>query len=415
MTAASTRTALTKMFKDRFFEGDLTRWGDIKTPLGDLINKKDDFYGNNLIYPFNYGDSGDIYPTLDAVNPLAQAGKFDKWIVDDTTTMYGRLTLDIPSMMRSDRDVGSYLKIKTKETLGILRKMKEQRLGVQVWGDGANDIGRAAEAVTGASDTTPLTVQGDAVKFKIGMKLQANATRTGSAVGLKTDVYQVTKVERLTSAGTAKLTLTRFSGAADDWAINDYLYNYGFYDSAMKGVRAFITDSTPGTGGVPASLFSLDRTDEPEMKSGWRGIWQGTIHETILHLVSVMGQYFSPEFSSVWVSPANWFRLAQELRSIGCLMFDSDRSKSFGTKAIVFAAPGGDVTVVSDPFCPNTDAFLLRHSDIDILTTGPLIHLADEDLEALRLSNSDGLEMRYRSLAQMIIPYPFHCGRAPIS
>ena len=100
MTAASTRTALTKMFKDRFFQGDLTRWGDIMTPLGDLIAKKDDFYGNNLIYPFNYGDSGDIYPSLDAVNPVAQAGRFDKWTIDDTTSMYGRLTLDIPSMMR---------------------------------------------------------------------------------------------------------------------------------------------------------------------------------------------------------------------------------------------------------------------------------------------------------------------------
>ena len=411
MTAASTRTALTKMFKDRFFQGDLTRWGDIQTPLGDLIAKKDDFYGNNLIYPFNYGDSGDIYPSLDAVNPVAQAGRFDKWTIDDTTSMYGRLTLDIPSMMRSDRDVGSYLKIKTKETLGILRKMKEQRLGVQVWGDGACDIGRAAEAVTGASDTTPLTVQGDAVKFKLGMKLQANPNRTGNAGTLRNDVYQVTKVERMTSTGTAKLTLTRFSGAADDWAINDYLFNYGFYDSAMKGIQAWIPSATPSA----TLFFGMDRSDEPEMKAGWRGVWQGSIRETILHLVSVMGQYFSPQFSSVWVSPANWFRLSQELLSIGCLTFNEERSKEFGTKVITFAAPGGDVSVASDPFCPSTDAFLLRHGDIDIVTTGPLIHLANEDLEALRLSNSDGLEIRYRSLAQMIVPYPFHCGRAPIS
>jgi hypothetical protein len=410
MPPASTRAALTKMFKDRFFQGDLTRWGDIMTPFGDLVAKKDDFYGNNLIYPFNYGDAGNIYPSLDATNPVALASKFDKWVVDDTTSMYGRLTLDIPSMMRSDRDVGSYLKLKTKETLGILRKMKEQRLGVQVWGDGACDIGRTSKVVTAASPTIDLTNQGDAVKFKIGMRLQANPNRTGNAGTLRTDVWSVTKVERLTATGGAKVTVARISGAADDWAINDYIYNQGFYDSAMKGIQAWVPATTPSA----TLFFGMDRSDEPEMKAGWRGIWQGSIRETILHLVSIMGQYFSPQFSSVWLSPANWFRLSQELLSIGALTYNDERSREFGTKVITFAAPGGDVSVASDPFCPNTDAFLLRHGDIEIVTTGPLIHLANEDVDALRLSDSDGLEIRYRSLAQMIVPYPFHCGRAPI-
>lgn len=415
MTAVSTRAALTKMFKDRFFQGDLTRWGDIQTPLGDIINKKDDFYGNTLIYPFNYSGNEGLYPSLDATNPAPKVGKFDRWVIDDTTSLYGRLTLDIPSMMRSDRDVGSYLKIKTKETLGILRSMKEERLGVQVWGDGANDIGQLAANLTGNPGTVAVTVQGDGVKFKLGIRLQANPNRTGNAGTLRTNTYTITKIERFSAAGTCKLTLSRTSGAGDEWLAGDYIYRYGFYDAGMKGIQAWLPATTPGTGSVPATLFGMDRTDEPEMKSGFRGVWQGSIRETILHLVSVMGQYYSPQFSSVWVSPANWFRLSQELLSIGALTYNTEKERSFGTKVITFACPGGDVNVVADPFCPSTDVFLLRHSDIDIVTTGPLIHLANEDLDALRLSDADGLEMRYRSLAQMIVPYPFHCGRAPIS
>jgi hypothetical protein len=279
-----TRTALTKMFKDRFFQGDLTRHGDIATPVGDLITVKDDFYGNNLIYPFNYGGNHGIGPSLTDIYPETKVGQFDKWIIDDTTSMYGKLKLDIPSMMRSSRDVGAYLKTKTKETLAILRDMKEARLGVQVWGDGACDLARLEEAVTTASDTSTITIQGDAVKLKKGMYLQANPNRTGNAATLRTDVYKVAKVERLTSAGKAKVTFTRVTGAADDWAINDYVYEKGFYDSGMKGIQAWIPATTPDS----TLFFSMDRSDEPEMKSGWRGVWQGSIEETILHLVAVM-------------------------------------------------------------------------------------------------------------------------------
>jgi hypothetical protein len=183
----------------------------------------------------------------------------------------------------------------------------------------------------------------------------------------------------------------------------------------MHGVQSFITASKPGTGGVPASLFGMDRTDEPEMKSGWRGTWEGSIQDTIMRLASVMGQYVDPDFSSVWLSSTKWYQLQTELKASGTLNYNTDKRKEFGTNVITFNTPQGDVNVASDPFCPSTDVFLLRHGDIEIHTTGPLIHLADEDVEALRLSDADGLEVRYRSLAQLIIPYPFLCGRAPLS
>ena len=406
-----TRTALTKMFKDRYFEGDLTRHGDIKTPLGDLITKSDDFYGNSLIFPFNYGGNHSIGPSLTDIYPVTKAGTFDKWVINDWTTMYGKLKINIPDMMRSGRDVGSYLKTNVKATQDLLRDMKEARLGWQVWGDGACNLARLEEAVTTASDSSTLTVQGDAVKLKIGMYLQANPTRTGTAANLRTDIYKVAKVERLTSAGKAKVTFTRVSGAADDWAINDYIYEQGFYDSGFKGVQAWIPDTTPSA----TLFFSMDRSDEPEMKSGWRGVWQGSIEETILHLVSIMGQYFDPNFSALWVSPTNWFRLAQELRSRGTLTYDDDASKKFGVKVITFAGPQGDVKVMSDPFCPSTDVFCLNHSEMKIITNGPLIHLCAEDVEKLRLFDQDAYEVRYRSLGEMVIPYPWKCGRAPIS
>jgi hypothetical protein len=417
LPVGATKTTLLKMFKDQFFQGDLTRHGDIDTPFGNLITKRDALYGDGLVWPFNYTDNEAIGPTLDAVNPSPQSTSVDRWrmsALDDTSFMYGRITYSIPDAMRASKDVGSYFRMKALQTAGLLNSMKEQRLGVQVWGDGASNIGVTADNVHGATATFALTILGDSVKFKKGMRLQFNPNRTGNAGTMRVDVYQVTGVERLSSAGTAKVTVSRYSGAADDVTAADYIYRYGFYDSAMKGVQAFITASKPGTGGVPATLFGLDRSDEPEMKAGWRGIWQGSIQETILYLCAVMGQYFSPQFSSVWVSPLNFHRLSQELRAAGIYVIDDEATLKFGTTVLTFVAPGGAVKVASDPFCPDTDAFLLRHGEIEILTCGPLIHMCDEDLEALRLPNADALELRYRSMAQMMIKYPWKCGRAPI-
>lgn len=410
MAAASTKAALLNMFKDVYLNRDLTNHSYRKTPLGDLVTKKDDFYGNNLIFPFNYGVNVGIHPTLTSSLPTATAGSFAKWTMNDTKAMYGRLTLDNPGMMRASKDIGSYLRIKQKETRDILTHMKTIRLGWQLWGDGSSSIGRAVSAVTGATDTTALTDQNDGANFHVNMVLNACADKTGGTI--RSDVYYVTKVERYTSTGTCLLTLARASGSStdDDWAINDYLYMKGFYDSAMYGIQSFITAATPTT-----TLYGMTRTDEPEMKAGWRGTWEGSIHETIMKLTSVMGQYVDPDFSSVWLSSSKWFQLQQELKAAGTLMYNTEKKKEFGTNVIIFNTPQGDVNVASDPFCPSTDVFLLRHKDIEIHTTGPMIHLADEDLEALRLSDADGLEIRYRSLAQLIIPQPFFCGRAPLS
>lgn len=417
MAAASTKAALLKMFKDVYLNRDLTNFSFRKTPLGDQVKKLDDLYGANLIFPFNYGVNAGLYPSLDATNPAARAGTFDKWTMDvDGKPMYGRLTLDIPSMMRAAKDIGSYLRLKQKETKEILTHMKTVRLGWQLWGDGSSSIGRVNATVTGATITIVLTNQADAVNFHKDMLLQANPNKTGNAGTLRADTYRVSKVERYASDGTAKVTATLVSGTGvTGFVANDYLYMFGFYDAAMYGVQSFITASTPGSGGVPATLMGMDRTDEPEMKSGWRGTWEGSIHETIMKLASVMGQYVDPDFSSVWLSSSKWYQLQQELKAVGQLNYNTEKAKEFGTNVIVFNTPQGDVNVVSDPFCPSTDVFLLRHKDIEIHTTGPLIHLADEDVEALRLSDADGLEIRYRSLAQLIIPYPFLCGRAPLS
>lgn len=423
MAAASTRTALADMFKTIYVGKDLTNFSKRKTPLGDKVKKLDDIYGASLVIPFNGGLNWGISPTLSSTtDPLPASGSFKKWTISDTVQLYGRLTLDNLGMMRSKKDIGAFMQMRVKETEEILANMKMQRLGHQLWGDGSGALAQVV-SVTGANPVTVITVAfTDAVHFdgflgasatgKQRINFATNANKLSGGVKEAGNYYTIEKVNRYTSTGTCTLTVTRQAGTATgDPAATDWIYNYGFYGLAPKGIGAWIPSTDPSA----TTFFGMDRSDEPQMKAGWRGTWEGSIQASAERLVSVMAPYFDPEFSALWLSNYRWWQLKEELTAQGRFYVDQTKSMEFGTSALRMNTPSGDIPVLCDPYCPSDTGWLLRHEDIEVHSTGPLIHLADEDLTALRLSDADGLEVRFRSAAEYAIPRPFMNGRFPIS
>lgn len=407
MAAASTRTAISALYKTVYSGRDLTNFSKRKTPLLDLVSKKDDFIGSGLSIPINLGLNHGIYPGLDGTNPVATAGRFKNWSVTDTKDLYGKNTIHIPSMMRARADLGAWMRLRQKETSELLANMKMQR-AIELWGAGNAQLGTISAAAGGPPLTSiTLTNQTDAVKFDKGMILEF----TSSADAARTDKYRVDGVNRYNSSGNAVLTVTRTTGAANDVAATDKIFRSGFKNTGMTGLGLWVPSSDPSS----TPFMGVDRSDEPQFLGGWRGTWEGSISESAERLVNVMSQYFQPDFSSLWLSSYRWYQLKEELTAQGRFYKDDLKSQEFGTVTLTMDTPGGPVPVAMDPFCPNDTGWLLKHDEIEIHTTGPFIHLCDEDLEALRMSDDDALELRYRSLAEVIVPRPIYHGRFPIS
>lgn len=407
MAAASTRSAISDMYKTVYSGRDLTNFSKRKTPLLDLISKKDDFYGASLTIPINLGLNHGIYPGLDATNPVATAGRWKNWVIPDTKNLYGRNTIHIPGMMRSSKDIGAWMKLRQKETSELLANMKMQR-ALELWGSGTARVAVISVATGGPPLTSiTLTNQTDAVAFDKGMILEF--TTAGGAA--RTDKYTVTAVNRYNSSGNAVISVTRSTGAANDVAAGDYVFRSGFKNTGLTGIQAWV----PSTDPTSTPFFSVDRSDEPQFLGGWRGTWEGSISESAERLVNVMSQYFQPDFSSLWLSSYRWYQLKEELTAQGRFYKNDLKTQEFGTSTLIMDTPGGAVTVAMDPYCPNDTGFLLKHDEIEIHTTGPFIHLCDEDVEALRMSDDDALEIRYRSLAEVVVPRPVYHGRFPIT
>lgn len=413
MSSATTIAALTKMYKTIYHNRDLTNQAKRRTAAYDMVAKYDDFDGAELVFPFNYNLPVGVSPSFSLAQASPSASGFDVWRMSTRKTLYGFLTIDAQAMKAARKDIGAFLRVRQKETNEILSYMKMVLGGHGFWGDGAGDMSRVT-AVTGADPATAITVaQVDVIKFHLNQRLVFNATRTGSSGTIKASVFKVTAVNRL--SGVISLSRVSGTGAGVDPAIDDYVYIEGGYDAMPLGVSAFIPASDPGTGGVPASLLGMTRTDDPVMKAGWRGTWQGSIEESAKYLVALMGQYFDRFNSALWLSDYNWFRLEQELTAQGRKVIDARATQVFGSPALALLTPGGEIPVVADSYLDNSTAFLLDMSAIEVHHLDNLIHIVDDDgLGLVRQAADDGVEIRFRSWSENIIQRPFKCGRFSI-
>lgn len=414
MSSASTIAALQKMYKTIYHGRDLSNQAKRKTTAYDMVRKMDDFYGAELKFPFNYALPVGVSPSFPLGQASPSASSFDNWVLTTRKTLYGFLTISAEAMKASSKDIGAFLRLRQKETNEILSYMKMVLGGHAFWGDGAGNIARVT-AKTGTDPSTDITVAAqDVIKFHLNQRIVFNATRTGAAGSIKASVYKVTGINRV--SGVITISRQSGSGAGTDPAVNDYVYLEGAYDAYPYGVSAFIPASDPGVGGVPASLLGMTRTDDPVMKSGWRGTWQGSIEESAKNLAATMGQYFDSTNSVLWLSRYNWFRLEQELTAQGRKVQDARATAVFGSPALLMLTAEGEVPVVADSYCPNDVGFLLNMDAMETHHMDPLIHVVDDDgLGLLRQTADDGVEIRFRSWSENMIQRPFQCGRFPIS
>lgn len=425
MPPASTIAALTKMFKTVYMNRELTNQAKRKTPAYDAVQKSDDFDGANLTFPFNDTLAVGVGTTLAGAQAQASSSGFENWVMSTRKKLYGVLTIDAEAMLAARKNIGAFLKLRQKETNELMAYMKMVLGGHAFWGDGAGDLSQVV-AITGTNPVTSFTVPAaDGIKFHKKQVLVFNATRVGSPGTIKVSTWRIEKVARNTGSQTtptATLTVTRLTGAGAgvDPAPNDFVYQADTYGQFPLGVDAFIPKFDPGSAaaiaaGIPTTILGLDRSVDVEMRSGFRVTWQGSIEETLKYLCAVMGPYVDNENSVCWISHYNWFRLEQELTAQNRKVIDARATQVFGSPALLILTPDGNIPVVRDPYLKNDRAYVLDMSQIEVHHLGPVLGMTDEDgLQALRMTQDDGIEIRIRHMGENIIQRPFQCGRAEI-
>lgn len=378
-------------------------------PLLAALPKKTDFVGKYKVVPVYYGNPQGRSATFSR----AQAGglrdnsrtvDFNLYRVKD----YGVVTIDNETMEASANDKGAFLKARETEIDGIISSLS-QSLAAQVVKSGWGDIGRVG-SFTGATIT--LANSADVVNFEVGQEIvvaAAQATGNIRAVGSSGNGLFITGINRDTGVLTFGFNVTDATNGIPLIANSDFIFTRGDRDEAssptmlrMVGLDAWL----PVTAPTSTLFLGVDRTRDVTRLGGLRrDVSALPIEEALLDGAA----YASREGAkpdTYWLNPMRYVDLVKALGS-KVQYIDVQASENIGFRGIAVQGPMGLVKVLSDPTIPTDRCYGLTMSSWELDSLGDLIRPLNSDgLQMLRMSGSDGVEVRYGYYANLACNAP---------
>lgn len=405
--AASTRTNLSKLFKDLFPDRRLEQLALIDRPFLEWLPKSDDLEGNGIWIPYRIGTPQGFSSQFYSAATLADMGAQNN-VSSGTATRafieakdyYGVVSLDAKSMRQARSNMGAFVRIKETE-IEDLTKQLSQELAIHMWKDGTGVIGRCASI---SGEVITLTTAADAVNFQPKQKIQGSATVSGGTLtgGTAGTAATVTKVDF--DAGT--VTLTSGDAAASAITTNSYLFNRGNYatsSAALKMVTG-VAKWIPATAETSGTFLSMDRTVHVQYLQGHRQTFTGSVEETIKKLLVKMGRVGARPDSG-WLSYNDWLKLEMELQ--GRAYREDGKDSPFGLSALVYGGPQGPIRFMVDPFLADGRGYLLRRDTWCLHHLDPVPHIVKDDGNtATRGQDYDGVEVRVRLWCELACTNP---------
>jgi len=314
---------------------------------------------------------------------------------------YAIADLDGPSMLRAGDRKGAFFDLLTGHTDAQLEEFGNRK-AFDFYRSGTGMRGRRASAST---NVITLTVADDVRNFAPKQTIIADDTITGASPrsGSTTVVAVDEDSGTITLASAAAISL---------FADNDYLFQAGEggVGSCVDGLALFVPTTAPVYG---SDLFrGHDRGQDVRRLAGCRTVDTGSYWEEVIGLTAVKCQnnHFRPNVA--FANPLKVFEMAK--RENAKIMYKPGKTAEVYFQYIVLNTPAGALEVMADPDCPTTHAYIGNMEYWEELYLGDsYIHpINDAGYQYGIQAAADGIEARFRCLAQTIMRRPGHFGVA---
>jgi hypothetical protein len=370
-----------------------------KNPTFAIMEKADDFEGENLVVALKYGGS-----TGDAVDfTNAQTGKSGSLYTKFTITRVseyavGGLTTEVMRASRSNK--GALVKALKSEIDSSLYKIG-RAMAAGLWGNGGGAIGRISAGSNVGTATITLADISQIVNFEKGMLLQASVDDGTLAGGLRSAGTTVTVLGVDRDLGTITATGNWTAGIAAVVA-SDYLFRKGDYGAKVKGIPAWVPDAAPSA----TLFFGVDRTADTRLGGARWNAAGVPIEEALIeapHRLAVHGG--SPDVGIM--NNRDFANVVKALQARVFIDVDTD-IPDIGFKAVVIPGPNGDIKLLPDPNCPRNRLYLLQMDTWKIHTLGAAPGFIDDDGQGqlVRDYNADSHEYRIVTFWQIACEEP---------
>lgn len=278
-------------------------------------------------------------------------------------------------------------------------------LAIALYGSGSGSIGQSLAAYTGTSLT--LANANDVTNFEKGQELVFSTADGGGTV--KSGSVTVNGVDRDTGILTVD-AMTAIDGGTGV-AANDFIFVQGDYDAKIKGLRAWLPNSTP----TSTPFFSVDRTSDATRLAGIR--FDGSslpIEEALIGAAARVAR----EGGKPDVCFMDYSKYADLEKALGSKVqyVDIKVNAEIGFRGIQINGPRGPIRVVPDQNCPSNRAFMLSMKSWKLYSLGKAGRIQDSDgLKWLREASSDGIQVRCVYYAQLGSNSPGHNANIQLS
>lgn len=184
-----------------------------------------------------------------------------------TRDNYALWSVDHKLITLSRNQRGALVRALAENTEKAMRRLKHST-GWMLWGNGGGAIGQVSTVV---GTLITLKNANDVRNFEIGDELNA-ATTDGTSGALKQNggVNATTAIVDVDEDAGTLTTADDTTAFTTAWAANDYLFADGDFGAVFHGIPAFVCPSKPGTGGVPTTIFGMDRSAHVTRLGGHR-------------------------------------------------------------------------------------------------------------------------------------------------
>jgi len=398
--AISNETNVAFVFKKNYMDEQV---GDVAArvhPIMNKMSKRDGMVGEAATHTYfvRYGNPQGVAGAFSSAQSAVSTSKGVQFVCSRKDS-YGVIKIDGPSLSACSGK-GAIYDLVTMESDGIIEERGDAHAH-QMWGNGYAVLGQRSSLST---NTITLTQANTARNFKVGMSLVTDNTEAGTSLLDSGASTTVTKVDE--DANT--VTVADYSGQWPSGSDDDYFFRLGDPESAIDGFESIIPLTAPSGG---ESFRGQDRTAHTRLLAGSRVDDTATSILENAGIITVKIAEASARAGAkdkiLALSPANFWAVSRELNA------KVEYNGAGGSATAMFsgfdiATPAGVVRAVSDPHAPANRGRIMAMDCWHWKHLKPWIHVIrdDKNAPAMRVADADQIEIRIRSMGNLVCSMP---------
>lgn len=384
MTTTNTVSALDNAMKIYYKGGKLVRLAYEKHPFMAMVGKTKRFPGRNIpIVPWYAGTAGRsrTFATAQANASAEETQVFSLVRKKDYAVAY----IDMETLLVTADDDSAFLKAGT-DVVENTNRAVSRNLALSLY---RNSGGARGQIATGGISGTALTLAnpGDIVNFEKGMVLK-QAQTDGTSGALEADAA-------VTVTGVDRQSGILYAAAWTGFDVGNYLFAEGDFGLAFHGLQSWI----PTTVASNDSFLGVNRFSDSRL----RGLYldASSLGYDYVEAFEVADAMLAREGGSpnvAFINPLDYRKMKTQLGAqIEYDFVGSPDVSSISFKALVLPSAGGagQVKFVSDPDCPEKEAFLLEMDTWQLFSVGDFPRgLEGNGFKFITQQSADSVEVR---------------------